>query len=388
MLPEPTIEQLEHSEQLRQLIIDDIAERQGWIGFDRFMHLALYAPGLGYYSGPMTKLGEQGDFITAPLMGRLFGRCVARQCAQVIANMTNPSIFEFGAGDGSLAVSVLEELDALGVLPDRYFILETSAELKQRQHRAVGCLSIRLQNRVQWLDQLPGTIHGIVLANELLDALPCKRFKVDSAGTISELGVSLTNNQFTWSKSSREIKNIDWLQSLNLKQDYHSELPLQAASWVETVAELIDQGLMLLIDYGFPRQEFYHSDRAEGTLMCHYRHHSHPDPFYLPGLQDITAHIDFTAIANAGIRGGLDLAGFCDQANFLLSCGLIDILADSQSKGEPGTKEMLTLSAEVKKLTMPHEMGDLFKVIALCKGIEGILIGFKMRNHAGRLLNE
>ena len=388
MLPEPTAEQLKRSEQLRQLIIEDVLEHHGWIGFDRYMHHALYTPGLGYYSGPSWKLGTEGDFITAPLLGKLFGKCIARQCAQVLREMQSACLYEFGAGDGSLAVTVLEELEAVGAVPESYFIIETSASLKQRQESAISDLADGLRDRIRWLEHLPETICGIVLANELLDALPCKRFEVDPGGKIFELGVGTAGSEFICSRSDEELRDSEWLRSLDLKPGYQSEIQLQAASWVSTVAELLERGLMLLVDYGFPRPEFYHQDRHQGTLMCHYRHYAHTDPFYLPGLQDITTHIDFTAMAQAGIDGELDLAGYCDQANFLLSCGLIDILADLQMAGEPETKEMLSLSAEIKKLTMPHEMGELFKVIALSKNIDKRLIGFQNRNYSGRLMYE
>lgn len=387
MLPEPSAEQLKQSEQLRKLILEDIAEHHGWIGFDRFMHHVLYTPELGYYSGPLQIFGSEGDFITAPLMGRLFGKCIARQCAQVIREMHSACLYEFGAGDGSLAVTVLEELEAVGATPDSYFIIETSASLRQRQQSVLSRLASGLSNRVKWLDHLPETIRGVVLANEVLDALPCKRFEVDTGGKILELGVGMAGSEFIWSRSEEEIRDSGCLRRLNLQAGYQSETQVQAAGWVSTVAELFERGLLLIVDYGFPRAEFYHHDRYQGTLMCHYRHYAHSDPFYLPGLQDITNHIDFTAMAHAGIDSGLDLVGYCDQANFLLSCGLIDILADFQAVGEPETKEMLSLSAEIKKLTMPHEMGELFKVIALSKGIDQQLIGFQNRNQSGRLMH-
>ena len=387
MLPEPSAEQLKQSEQLQQLIFEDIAEHQGWIGFDRFMHQVLYTPELGYYSGPLQKFGSEGDFITAPLMGGLFGKCIAHQCAQAIRGIDDACLYEFGAGDGSLAVTVLEELEAVGATPDTYFIIETSASLRQRQQSELSHLSSGLRNRIRWLDHLPETIRGVVLANEVLDALPCKRFEVDTGGRILELGVGKAASKLIWSRSEEEILDSEYLRNLNLQPGYQSEKQVQAASWVSTVAELFEQGLLLIVDYGFPRAEFYHHDRYQGTLMCHYRHYAHPDPFYLPGLQDITTHIDFTAMARAGIDSGLDLVGYCDQANFLLSCGLIDILADLQTAGGLENKEMLSLSAEVKKLTMPHEMGELFKVIALSKDIDEELIGFRNKNQTGRLVH-
>ncbi len=388
MLPEPDSELVAQSKQLQQLITQEIQQHRGWIGFDHFMDLALYTPDLGYYSSALKKFGEQGDFVTAPLLGDLFGRCIARQCAQVIVSIQNASLYEFGAGDGSLAVAVITELDKLGALPDCYYIMETSARLRQRQRSSLEDLSPELKGRVKWLENLPDVINGVVVGNELLDAMPCKRFEVNSHGQIHELGVCISDARFEWSISSQPLLDVDWLAKRDLGSDYQSELPMRAAAWVSTVGEKIDQGIVLLIDYGFPRQEFYHLDRNQGTLMCHYRHYAHTDPFFWPGLQDITTHIDFTSIAEAGAISGLRTLGFCDQANFLLSCGLTDILADSQTGGEPGTKEILKLSAEVKKLTMPHEMGELFKVIAMGKENPENLIGFQMRNQARRLLPE
>lgn len=388
MLPEPDSELIAQSKQLQQLIAREIQQHRGWIGFDHFMDLALYAPDLGYYRSALEIFGEQGDFVTAPLLGDLFGRCIARQCAQVIVSLQNASLYEFGAGDGSLAVAVITELDKLGALPDCYYIMETSAGLRQRQQSLLDDLNPELKSRVKWMDRLPDAINGVVVGNELLDAMPCKRFEVDPHGEIHELGVCNSDARFEWSISSNPLSNIDWLRKRNLGPDYQSELPIQATAWVSTVGEKIDQGIMLLIDYGFPRQEFYHPDRNQGTLMCHYRHYAHNDPFFWPGLQDITTHIDFTAIAEAGAISGLQMLGFCDQANFLLSCGLTDILADSQTGSEPVTKETLKLSAEVKKLTMPHEMGELFKVIAMGKENQENLIGFQTRNQMRRLSPE
>ncbi len=388
MLPEPDSELIAQSRQLQQLIAREIQQHDGWIGFDHFMDLALYAPDLGYYRSALEKFGEQGDFVTAPLLGDLFGRCIARQCAQVIVSMENASLYEFGAGDGSLAVAVITELDKLGALPDCYYIMETSAGLKQRQRSSLEDLNPELKSRVKWMDQLPDAINGVVVGNELLDAMPCKRFEVDAHGKIHELGVCNFDARFGWGMSSHLMSNIDWLRKKNLGSGYQSELPMQAAAWVSTVGEKIDQGIMLLIDYGFPRQEFYHPDRNQGTLMCHYRHYAHTDPFFWPGLQDITTHIDFTAIAEAGAVSGLRMLGFCDQANFLLSCGLTDILADSQTGSDPVTKEILKLNVEVKKLTMPHEMGELFKVIAMGKEFQENLVGFQTRNQVRRLSPE
>lgn len=385
MLPDPTAEQLRTSEQLRYLITRQISDNKGWIGFDRFMHLALYTPELGYYNGPLQKLGANGDFITAPLLGRLFGQCLARQCAQVMRQLESASIYEFGAGDGSLVRILLEELALLEAVPECYFITETSTNLRLRQQSTVANLPAELRHRVSWLDRLPSSVRGVIVANELLDALPCKRFEIGRDGKVYELGVALSNGKFIWRRSEQELKGMDWLRDLKLKHGYCSELPQQASSWVSTVASSIDRGIMLLIDYGFSREEYYHQDRDQGTLMCHYRHRAHADPFCLTGLQDITTHIDFTAVAKAGELGGLEVLGYCDQANFLLSCGLMDILADFQESGKPSTPDMLSISAEVKKLTMPHEMGELFKVIALGKGIQQPLLGFKMKNKVERL---
>jgi SAM-dependent MidA family methyltransferase len=344
-LPEPVLQA--RSKQLTDIITDEVNANHGWIGFDRFMHSVLYYPDLGYYSGTLEKFGRDGDFITAPLMGDLFARCIARQCAQILKLTEGLDIYEFGAGSGALAGDTLLELDRLDQLPQHYYILETSAELRQRQRDHFTSLPEKISCRICWLEQIPPVLNGVVLANELLDALPCKRFEIDIHGQARELGVSMVRDQFQWATGPAIAPQAMDFESMDLATGYQSELPLQAGAWVNTIGRALQTGVILLIDYGFPGLEFYHPDRNQGTLMCHYRHHAHPDPFFWPGLQDITTHIDFSAIARVAAMGGLEVAGYCDQANFLISLGLLDFLGESVHSNELESRKMLELSAQV-----------------------------------------
>lgn len=395
-LPEPAAVDQRHSLQLSEAIASLITESNGWIGFDQFMELILYAPELGYYSGRLQKFGATGDFITAPLMGDLFARCIASQCADIITTLQPKNnrvcIYEFGAGTATLAVDLLSALAAIDRLPQQYVIIETSAWLQQRQAETVSAVPAEIRERIVWHAVLPQKITGIVLANELIDAIPCKRFEVDRSGAILELGVALDNRAFRWASGAVIDADCYRFDTAALAAGYQSELGLRAKAWVATIGALLQQGVMLLIDYGFAAREFYHPQRAAGTLMCHYRHHAHSEPFWWPGLQDVTAHVDFTAVARAGKQAGMDLAGYCNQANFLLSCGLIDILAASQpavdSGDENAIRRRLALASEVKQLTMPHQMGELFKVIALTKQYPHPLKGFSQRNNIIELLDD
>ncbi len=384
-IPEPVLQA--RSKQLTNIIADQVNANHGWLGFDRFMHSALYYPGLGYYSGSLEKFGQDGDFITAPLMGDLFARCIARQCAQILKLTGCHNIYEFGAGSGVLAGDTLLELSRLAQLPQHYYILETSAELRQRQRDHFARMPEEIRSCICWLEQVPSTLNGVVLANELLDALPCKRFEIDIHGQARELGIRIDQEQIQWARGPALAPRFMAFEARGLATGYRSELPLQASAWVNTIGRVLEKGVILLIDYGFPGPEFYHPDRDQGTLMCHYRHRAHPDPFFWPGLQDITTHIDFSAIARAAATGGLEVAGYSDQANFLISLGLLDLLSELVQKEKLDSQKMLQLSAQVKKLTMPHEMGELFKVIALSKNIPDPLFGFCKRNRAHLLID-
>ncbi len=371
-LPAPSPEAAEHSARLCEFIRRDIATRSGWIPFARYMELALYAPGLGYYTAGARKFGEAGDFVTAPELSPLFGRTLARQAAEIMA-ASAPHILELGAGSGKLAVDLLGELGKLGSLPDGYAILEVSADLRERQQALLRERLPHLAERVRWLDALPEKFSGAVVANEVLDALPVHLVHWrDSA--LTERGVAIGDNGFIWQE--RPIADPALLhaaQQISVPDGYVGEICLAARGLVNSLAGCLEQGALLFIDYGFGAREFYHPQRSGGTLMCHYRHHAHGDPFHLPGLQDITAHVNFTDIAECGIDAGLELLGYTSQAFFLLNCGIADLLKDTPPEN---LREYLPLSAQLQKLTSPAEMGELFKVMALGKGIAEPLCGF------------
>lgn len=384
-LPAPSAEAQALSEQLRERIRLEIASSGGALPFSRYMELALYEPTLGYYSGRSHKFGAAGDFVTAPEISDLFSCCVARQCAEILAEIGGGSILEFGAGSGVMAAEVLKELEVSDSLPDAYLILELSAELRTRQRETIAQRVPHLQDRVQWIDALPASLRGIVLANELIDAMPVHRFMRTQQGFVQAC-VRHEGEGFAWSflrlSDGEVLRAIETIQSTlddsAWPPGYTSEINLSGPAWVRSVGCLLEQGAALIIDYGFPRHEFYHPDRNRGTLMCHYRHRAHDDPLILVGLQDITAHVDFTALAEAAIESGMSVAGYTTQAYFLLSCGLLQFLERADTED---TRAHVSLTQQVKKLTLPNEMGELFKVLALTKGLDKPLLGFSMVNH-------
>jgi SAM-dependent MidA family methyltransferase len=390
MLKKPGLTQIAHTEALVQVIKARVDENNGWIGFEEFMELALYAPGLGYYSAGATKFGESGDFITAPLMGNQFAGCVARQCIEVFENLPvdePTTIIEFGAGTGQLALDLLMYLDSHHRFPDRYLVVETSAEMKQRQQALIESTHPEYLAAMDWLDIIPEqAVSGVIIANEVLDAFPVMRFEIDNDGTARELGVSMADGQFVWKVSSHQVPQQfqERLNTYSLPSGYQSEINRRAEAWVQTVGEKLGAGVMILIDYGYPRLEYYHRDRVQGTLKCHFQHQSHNDPFFYPGIQDITTHVDFSAVAAAGRLVGMEVVGYCSQGGFLISMGLLDNFEKKRKSAIPVT-DIVSLSQEVKKLTLPHEMGELFKVIALSKNYTCPLSGFTMQNLSGRL---
>ncbi len=380
-LPQPGPDALQHSSLLQDLIGRDIINNAGWINFARFMELALYAPGLGYYTAGALKFGEAGDFITAPELSVLFGRTLARQATQIMQQSAS-HILELGAGSGKLAADLLGELERSGSLPQSYSILEVSADLRARQQALLKTRLPHLLERIHWLDKLPEKFSGLIIGNEVLDALPVHLLHTQN-GLIYERGVALNENNFIWQE--REITNPDLLQAaqqLLATDDYLSEICLAARGLINSLASCLAQGALLFIDYGFGAREYYHPQRNTGTLMCHYRHRAHDDPFYLPGLQDITAHVNFTDIAECGIDAGLTLLGYSTQAFFLINCGIAEQL---QAIPPDNLSLYLPLSAQLQKLTSPAEMGELFKVIALGKGIDQPLCGF-LRGDMTRML--
>ncbi len=370
-VPEPDESARAHSEQLTATIRDEIESAGGWISFARYMELALYAPGMGYYSAGSEKLGVAGDFVTAPEISPLFARTLARQAADIITS-TSGSILELGAGSGRLAAELLLALEALDRLPQHYAILEVSADLQARQRERIAAVAPHLLARVAWLSELPARWRGLVLANEVLDALPV-HLVVNDDGTWRERGVTWAG-ALRWQDAEIASRALA-AATAHLPEDagYLTEINLAAVKLTASLAEILEAGTLLFVDYGFGRREYYHPQRSAGTLMCHYRHHAHDDPFFLPGLQDITAHVEFTAIAEAGLERGLVLQGYTTQARFLLNCGITELV---QAVPVEDTANYLPLVAGVQKLLAPSEMGELFKVIALGRGMDGPLAGF------------
>ena len=371
-LPPPHPDTLAHSERLRDLIQQDIAKQGGWIPFSRFMELALYAPGLGYYTAGARKFGAAGDFVTAPEISPLFGRTLARQVAQVMQHSA-PYIMELGAGSGKLAVDLLLELEQMGNLPERYAILEVSADLRERQRTLLQERASHLLDRVHWLNDLPDSANGAIIGNEVLDALPVHLVRWADDGIV-ERGVVNKGNHFAWQERQTGVPALHQAaQRISVPEDYLSEISLATRGLIHSLCERLTQGALLFIDYGFGASEYYHPQRTRGTLMCHYRHHAHDDPFFLVGLQDITAHVDFSAILESAANCGAELLGYTTQAYFLINCGITELLAESNPEK---ARDHLQLSNQLQKLTSPAEMGELFKVIALGKGIEEPLMGF------------
>jgi SAM-dependent MidA family methyltransferase len=384
-LPQPDAQSMNMSEQLTAVIREEIEACGGCITFARFMELALYAPGLGYYVAGLRKFGESGDFVTAPEISPMFSYCLARQCAQVLEALGGGSILEFGAGSGIMASDILAELERCNQLPQKYRVLEVSGELRERQRETIQQRVPHLLDRVEWLDQLPADrFQGVVLANEVLDAMPVHRFRKELQG-LSEVCVSWDVDRFVWTYTPPTQELASWELPGDvpaLPAGYESEVNLSLSPWIASLSETLSAGVMLLIDYGFPSHEYYHPQRGTGTLMCHYRHRAHPDPLILTGLQDITAHVDFTAVAEAAHKAGMDVAGFTSQAYFLLSLGLTEMVADTDAAV---TRQQIETARQIKLLTLPSEMGELFKVIALCKNTELPLAGFSMHDQRGRL---
>jgi SAM-dependent MidA family methyltransferase len=385
-LPLPDSGAQAHSEKLIKLIRDEIENAGNQISFVRYMELALYAPGLGYYSAGSRKFGELGDFVTAPEVSSMFSQTLARQVSEVLMSLNETGfekgdVLEVGGGNGVMAADMLAELDRLQSLPGCYFILELSADLRQRQQEMLSKRVPHLLSRVQWLDELPDPgFRGVVVANELLDALPVHCFSLEEDG-IKERFVTWQDNRFRWVSSEPEsivLKEMLRKQLESVTKDlpvgYQSEVNLAANAWIASIANMLEAGVVLLLDYGFPRHEYYHPERSTGTLMCHYRHRAHDDPFVYPGLQDITAHVDFTAIAETAQASGLDVSGYTTQAYFLLSNGLTE-LAEANTNNE---RDQLLHAQQIRTLTMPNEMGELFKVMALTKSYESALTGFSM----------
>jgi len=354
---------------LEQIIKNTIIQKAGPVGFDEFMDLALYYPGKGYYSGGMQKFGEQGDFITAPETSDLFGYCLARQCAQILNGEND--VLEFGAGSGILATQVLFELGRLEKLPNKYYILELSAELKHRQKETITKVLPELLDRVVWLNTFPDDFSGVVIANEVLDAMPAKRL-IKKQDNFVELGVDCQNDQLQWQMFDHPCTDGKVLLPNEVEQGYTTEVNLRAMAWVESLSDIVDQGLVLLIDYGMGRDEYFHPQRGEGTLRCYYQHKASDDPFMYVGEQDITTSVNFSDMADQAQSGGFSIAGYATQAMFLISLGIDEYLL-----AETDENRRITLAQQIKQLVLPSAMGESFKVLALTKKCQVKLKGFK-----------
>ena len=354
-IPPPDSDQIAISQALFEKICTTAGTDKG-IPFDEFMQLALYDPELGYYSAGKYKIGKEGDFITAPELGPVFAYCVADQCEQILHTISNGLILEAGAGHGELAIDLLLELEKRDALPGQYLILELSHSLRTVQRETIQNTAPHLLERIEWLDAFPEDFHGVILGNELLDAMPAIQFEISETGPVL-LNVKCgdTGLQYTYDKNQASAEILSRLDPLKLPTGYRSEMNLQAEAWIRSAAASLSEGVMLLIDYGFPRTEYYHPQRQQGTLMCHYRHHNHDNPFVLLGLQDITAHVDFTAMAEAAVDSDLDVIGYTSQAAFLMMCGLEQLVNQSDPENPV---EHIGLTTQINKLTHPSEMGS------------------------------
>jgi SAM-dependent MidA family methyltransferase len=379
-LPEPSADAQAASRELSSRIAARIEAAGGWLPFVDFMDMALHLPGLGYYAGGSLKFGAAGDFVTAPEITPLFGQALARQIGEILAVLPAPTILEVGAGSGRLAADILLALETLGTLPDQYCILELSGELRARQQATLAAEAPQLVGRVVWLDALPETFSGCVIANELLDALPTHAVAWRASGFM-ERGVVLAQAGFDWAERPASGALAAAMAELPVALPYASEISLTARAWVNEWGRRLTHGALLLIDYGLSCRELYHPQRDHGTLRCHYRQRAHENPFWWPGLSDITSHVDFTAVAEAGFAGVLDVLGYTSQANFLINCGIGELLAERQ---QAGGEQALRANGALQLLLAPGEMGELFKVIALGRGIDTPLAGFARgdRRHA------
>ena len=381
-LPAPTSDELAASHAWQRLIAAEIELAPCTLPFERFMELALYAPDLGYYSGGAAKLGQEGDFTTAPEMTPLFGAALA-QVATVIMTQSAPQILEFGAGTGKLARDILTELERCGVKIARYAIVELSGELRARQEAA-----LRNFPQVVWLDDFPAAFDGVVIGNEVLDAMPVALVRKTLDGWC-ELQVGIRDGRFGFEATPADARLMAQVvrqipDHASLPEGYTTEVHRVACGFIASLARMLgagNAGAAILFDYGFPAHEYYLDQRAGGTLMCHYRHHAHPDPFYLPGLQDITAHVDFTAMAVAAQDGGLDVLGYMSQAAFLIGAGIGDLLLRTDPQD---ASAYLPQANALHKLLSPAEMGELFKVLVVGKGL-ALPPALQARNRSHRL---
>lgn len=364
------------NQNLIELIHHEIKKNNGYISFARFMELALYAPGLGYYSAGAYKFGKQGDFVTAPEISPLFAKCIAHQTAEIFSHLKNPDFFELGAGTGIFAKDFLLELETLNQLPNNYFILEVSGELRDRQQKLFAKEIPQFLSRITWLNTLPKNFTGVIFANEVMDAMPVNIFRIENQ-TVKERCVTVEKNQFAWISTPPTtqdlIDKVKIIQQENFLTDgYESEINLLITPWINSLANTLNQGVILLFDYGYGRTEYYHPDRSCGTLMCFHQHHRHSNPLINVGTQDITSHVDFTTVAESAVDAKLNLCGYTTQSAFLLTTGLMDLARQDGSE-----KEKFQQNQGIKKLILPSEMGELVKVMGISKHFDGLLKGFQ-----------
>jgi SAM-dependent MidA family methyltransferase len=381
-LPPPSADARAHSEKVAAHIASSIVDAGGWISVADYMGAALYAPGLGYYVSGTRKFGADGDFVTAPELTPLFGAALAAQVADVLVRAPG-DVIELGPGTGRLAADMLAALAVRDVLPARYRLLEVSPDLRARQRAHLQRHVPALAPRVEWIDVLPTRWHGVLIANEVLDAVP-PHVVVRRDGAWQERGVAVDGDRLLF--ADRPLSEGALFAAARARfpaeGDYASEINPAAQALVSSLARRCDAGAMFLIDYGFPAMEYYHPQRSAGTVMAHYRHRALADILFLPGLADLTAHVDFSAIAQSGVAAGMVLAGFTSQARFLINCGVLDLLA---RMGDPSSSPYLREAAAVQKLLSPAEMGELFKVLALTQGIDHVLLGFREGDRSHRL---
>jgi SAM-dependent MidA family methyltransferase len=371
-----------HSARLSEFLAREIAAAGGWLSFERFMDMALYAPGLGYYSGGAKKLGKAGDFTTAPESSGLFGACLGVQCAEILRELKTGSILEIGAGSGRMAADILERLESLGSLPERYSILEISADLRERQRELLEERLPHLSARITWLDRPPEQpFDGVILANEVVDALPVTRFRWRASG-VEEMGVVIEHGQFAWAARPANAQLKEMCRRLSAagggwEDGYISEYCARVPAWTRAVTHALREGAALWFDYGLPRAQYYLPERHDGTLVCHYRHRVHDDPFFKVGLQDITAWVDFTLLAEASREAGFELAGFATQAHFLAGIGI-----DNEMRRMAGGDDhrFARLANQARQLLMPGEMGERFKAMAWLRGLSIPLSGFALQD--------
>ncbi len=374
-LPQPTSAEVRHSGRLIEFIIDKMKQSDGVIPFSDYMDYLLYAPGLGYYSAGLSKFGQSGDFVTAPEISPLFGRTLANQCRSIFDQGCEARILEFGAGSGKLCEQILSRLENL----ENYNILELSADLRARQQEHLKqSLADEIFDRINWLDSLPNNFSGVVLANEVLDAMPVNRLQKN--GTWVELGVGVDGEKFVWVDYSDTGEAVRAMQIIEnqfgpYENGYTTEVNLNYLPWLKALGESTRHVVALLIDYGYEQGQYYHPERNRGTLLCHYRHRAHEDVLILPGLQDVTASVDFDAVADAAIASGFEVVGLLSQSQFLLANGLLD--EAGYNDGNSDTLARLNLAQQIKTLTLPNEMGGKFKVIGLTRNVDIELPVFK-----------